>query len=284
MSPVSSDLFGERQQYAISYRKDARRSSRYDGSTTDPDGSHVTNTDLEQAVQAAQLGRRLADHPPLVDDVHDVLVDMVMNHLAEAGTRLNIDALARALAVSPTPIREALARMEAEGLVTKEPRRGYLVTRVIGLEELRSMIDFRLLIEPAAAAAAAERVTDAEAAALLDLARSGGSGDTGSAANRVDMVYDATFHDTIASLGGNPWLRDSLVRLRSHLHMYRLYHHAQHAAATTPEHEHIAQAIADRSPDAAAEAMRRHLHTAMRRLDEVFASGTVSAGKRADDT
>jgi DNA-binding GntR family transcriptional regulator len=232
----------------------------------------VTNIDLDRAVHAARVGRRLADHPPLVDDVHDVLVDMVMNHLAEEGTRLNIDALARSLEVSPTPVREALARMEAEGLVTKEPRRGYLVTRVIGLEELRSMIDLRLLIEPAAAAAAAQLATDAEVAALLELARSGGRGDNSAAANRVDMVYDATFHDTIASLGGNPWLRESLMRLRSHLHMYRLYHHAHHAAATTPEHEHIALAIAAHDPEAAAEAMRRHLETAMRRLDEVFAS------------
>ena len=70
------------------------------------------------------------------------------------------------------------------------------------------------------------------------------------------MIYDATFHDTIARLGGNPWLRESLVRLRSHLHMYRLYHHAKQAAATKPEHVAIAEAIAARDPEAAAEAMR----------------------------
>lgn len=242
----------------------------------------TTNTDLDQAAQAAVVGRRLGDHPPLVDDVHDVLVDMVMNHLAGPGTRLNIDALARSLEVSPTPVREALARMEAEGLVTKEPRRGYLVTSVIGLEELRSMIDFRLLVEPAAAAAAAAKATDAQAAQLLAFARSGGTGDPSAAANRVDMLYDAQFHDMIASLGGNSWLRDALVRLRSHLHMYRLYHHAHHAAATTPEHDDIALAIVARDPDAAAEAMRRHLHTAMGRLDAAFASGSAPVAERSD--
>lgn len=236
----------------------------------------MTDIDLQRAVRSAQGDRLLATHPPLVDEVHDVLVDLVMNRLVEAGTRLNIDALARQLDVSPTPVREALARMEAEGLATKEPRRGYLVTRVIGLDELRSMIDFRLLIEPAAAAAAAERRSDAEAVALIDFARSGGAGDYDAAANRVDMIYDAKFHDTIASLSGNPWLRESLARLRSHLHMYRLYHHAHHAAATTPEHEEIAEAIAAGRSDLAAEAMRRHLHTAMRRLDDVFASGKLA--------
>jgi DNA-binding GntR family transcriptional regulator len=242
----------------------------------------VTTTDLDRAVQTAQGDRRLAPHPPLVDEVHDVLVDMVMNRLVEAGTRMNIDALARRLEVSPTPVREALARMEAEGLVTKEPRRGYLVARVIGLDELRSMIDFRLLIEPAAAAAAARRRSDVEAEALLQLAHSGGSGDNDAAANRIDMIYDAKFHDTIAALGGNPWLRESLSRLRSHLHMYRLYHHAQHAAATTPEHVEIAEAIAAGLPDVAAEAMRRHLNTAMGRLDSVFASAKLADIARRD--
>ena len=48
-----------------------------------------------------------------------------------------------------------MARIEAEGLIVKEPDRGYLVAPLISLEDLHSLIDFRLLIEPAAAAAAA---------------------------------------------------------------------------------------------------------------------------------
>lgn len=239
-------------------------------------GSRVEPIDLMDAARASQAGRRLTDRPALVDDVHDVLVDMLMNHALGPGARLNIDALGRTLGVSPTPIREALARMEAEGLVAKEPRRGYTVAPLIGLDELRALIDFRLLIEPAAAAEAARNASAAEAAALRAFARSGGAGDRDDAtANRLDMEYDAAFHDRIARLGGNPWLRESLGRLRSHLHMYRLYHHAKQAAATKPEHVAIAKAIATRDPEAAAEAMRAHLSTAMKRIDEVFASGSI---------
>jgi DNA-binding GntR family transcriptional regulator len=228
--------------------------------------------DLGDVARATQAGHRLSTRAPLVDDVHDALVDMLMNHDVNAGARLNIDALARALGVSPTPVREALARMEVEGLVIKEPRRSYAVAPLIGLDDLRALIDFRLIVEPAAAAAAARNASAEQATALKAFARSGGAGHHGATANRMDMIYDATFHDTIAQLGGNPWLRDSLVRLRSHLHMYRLYHHAQQAAATKPEHVAIAKAIASRDPEAAAEAMRTHLSTAMRRIDDVFAS------------
>jgi DNA-binding GntR family transcriptional regulator len=236
----------------------------------------VTHIDLDEVVRSTPAERLLNDRPPLVDDVHDVLVDMLMNHDMDPGARLNIDALARSLRVSPTPIREALARMEAEGLVVKEPRRGYTVTPLTGLEDLRALIDFRLLIEPAAAAAAARRVTPSQGASLRAFAASGGAGDHDATASRIDMIYDATFHDRIAELGGNRWMRESLTRLRSHLHMYRLYHHAGQAAATKPEHVAIAKAIARRDPEGAAAAMRVHLETAMTRLDRVFASGRIS--------
>jgi DNA-binding GntR family transcriptional regulator len=232
----------------------------------------VKNFDRLDAASSTPAVRRLAERQPLVDDVHRALVDMIMNHTFDPGERLNIDALARTLGVSPTPIREAMARLEAEGLIAKEPRRSYTVAALISLDDLRALIDFRLLIEPAAAAAAARNASAEAAAALQEFARSGGAGHYDDTANRVDMVYDATFHDKIAELGGNPWLRESLARLRSHLHMYRLYHHARHAAATKPEHVAIAEAIAARDQDGAAEAMRAHLTTAMKRIDDVFAA------------
>ena len=230
-----------------------------------------------QPVGTSEAVRRLAERQPLTDDVHDVLIDMLMNHRLGPGARVNIDALARTLSVSPTPVREALARIEAEGLISKEPRRGYVVAPLMSLPDLRALIDFRLLIEPAAAAQAADRVTPEQGSALQALARSGGAGDDDDpAVNRLDMLYDATFHDTVASLCGNVWLRESLVRLRSHLHMYRLYYHAQQGAATSSEHIDIADAIAAHEPLAAADAMRTHLNTAMRRVEEVFASGRLS--------
>ena len=227
---------------------------------------------MEPTDPTAPVLARIVKRQPLKKDVHDVLVDMIMNHALGPGTRITIDALSRSLGVSPTPIREALAHMESEGLVVKEPHRSYTVAPIIGVEELRSLIEFRLLVEPAAAAAAAERTTREQAQALRAFARSGGAGSQDVRANRLDMVYDATFHDRVAELGGNPWLRDSLARLRSHLHMYRLYHHAGQAAATKPEHVAIARAVADRDPQAAAEAMRTHLRTAMARIDSVFAA------------
>lgn len=233
--------------------------------------------EIHDLIRSSEAGRRLATRAPLADDVYDVVIDMLMNHSLAPGARLNIDELSRTLGISPTPVREALARVESEGLILKEPRRGYTVAPLIGLDELHELIELRLLIEPAAAADAARAVTSAQATALRAFARSGGAGGSDTAANRLDMTYDATFHDMIAGLGGNGLRRDTLARLRSHLHMYRLYHRAHQAAATKPEHVAIAKAIGNRDPDAAHAAMTRHLDTALHRLDAVYASGRIAA-------
>jgi DNA-binding GntR family transcriptional regulator len=236
-------------------------------------------SDIDASIRSSEPGRRLAERRPLTDDVTDVVMDMLINHSLPPGARLNIDSLARTLGVSPTPVREALAGIEAEGLIIKAPQRGYTVAPLIGLDQLHDLIELRLLIEPPTAARAAARATVRQAAALRGFARTPGAGGNDPAANRMDMTYDATFHDMVAELGGNALVRETLARLRSHLHMYRLYHHAGQAAATQPEHVAVARAIVARDPDAAEQAMDHHLRTAIKRIDSVFAAASRSNGR-----
>ena len=217
--------------------------------------------------------QRLIQRRALTSDVFDVVMDMLMGHRLAPGEKLNIDSLARTLGVSQTPVREALAAIESEGLIIKSPQRGYTIAPLIGLDQLHELIELRLLVEPPTAAAAAKRASVPQVRALRAFARTGGAGRSDAAANRLDMKYDAQFHDMVAELGGNQLIRETLARLRSHLHMYRLYHHAGQAAATKPEHVAIAAAIAAGDPELAASAMENHLRTAMYRLDAVFAAG-----------
>jgi DNA-binding GntR family transcriptional regulator len=229
--------------------------------------------EMDAAIQASDAGQRLARRQPLTSDVYEVVIDMLMNHSLAPGSRLNIDGLARTLGVSPTPVREALARVESEGLVIKEPQRGYTVAPLISIDQLRELIELRLLVEPATAAKAAQQASTAQAAEIRAFAKTGGAGDDDAlAANRLDMLYDAQFHGMIAAVGGNQLISETLARLRSHLHMYRLYHHAIQGAVTKPEHLAIARAIARRDPDEAHAAMETHLTQALERLEIVFAS------------
>jgi DNA-binding GntR family transcriptional regulator len=229
--------------------------------------------EMDAAIQASDAGQRLARRQPLTSDVYDVVIDMLMNHSLAPGSRLNIDGLARTLGVSPTPVREALARVESEGLVVKEPQRGYTVAPLISIEQLRELIELRLLVEPATAAKAARLASAAQAAEIRAFAKTGGAGDNSAlAANRLDMQYDAQFHEMISSVAGNQLISETLARLRSHLHMYRLYHHASQGAVTKPEHLAIARAIVRHDPDEAHAAMEIHLTQALERLEIVFAS------------
>ena len=108
-----------------------------------------------EAIHESAAGQRLAQRQPLPGSVYEMVTDMLMTHAFEPGARLNIEELARTLGVSPTPIREALARVKADGLIVKQPGRSYTVAPLMGIEQVRELIELRLLVEPAMAARAA---------------------------------------------------------------------------------------------------------------------------------
>src|SRR5260370_4597378 len=74
-----------------------------------------------------------------------------MDQSIKPESRINIDKLAWELQVSPTPVREALARLESEGLVTKEPLRGYSAAPLLDLSTFLQLFEMRLLLEPVVA-------------------------------------------------------------------------------------------------------------------------------------
>jgi DNA-binding GntR family transcriptional regulator len=72
----------------------------------------------------------------LGDGVFDAITEMLFSQTFASGDRISVDALARELGVSPTPVREALARIESTGLVVREPMRGYLAAPRMSPDEV----------------------------------------------------------------------------------------------------------------------------------------------------
>ncbi|MEU8818967.1 GntR family transcriptional regulator [Actinoplanes sp. NPDC048796] len=201
----------------------------------------------------------------LGDDVYDSLRSAVLEHVMKPGDRVNIDALARDLEVSPTPVREALARLESEGLVRKRPLAGYTVSPLLTRAEFTDMFDLRLLLECAAARWAASRATPEQRSALVaEAARTIEPGDDRKW-HAAFTALDARLHDLVAEASGSPLLRESITRLHAHLHLHRRYFPYAQTAVTNDEHQRIAAAIDSADPDAAEEAMRRHLTRARER-------------------
>jgi DNA-binding GntR family transcriptional regulator len=201
----------------------------------------------------------------LGDDVYQSLRAAVLEHTLSPGDRMNIDALARELEVSPTPVREALARLESEGLVRKRPLAGYTVSPLLSRTEFADMFDMRLLLECAAARWAAERATPGQRATLVaEAARSIPASDDQSW-HSAFTTLDAHLHGLVAEAAASPLLVDSITRLHAHLHLHRRYFPYEQTAVTTSEHQRIAAAIDRNDPDEAEAAMRAHLTEARER-------------------
>lgn len=213
----------------------------------------------------------------LVQTVYDELRAWIIDGISDEGTRVNIDALARAFDVSPTPVREALVRLEAEGFVIKEPTRGYSITPPLTLRELNDLFELRLLIEPWAAARVAQRRADdaAIAATLDDLAR-----DVASFVDAPDDVdyasfggladHDDRFHTTILDVAGNPQVTAAFARTNCHLHLFRLSYKRGMGTEALAEHAAIVDALHSGVPDIAEAAMRTHLERSLGRFVESF--------------
>lgn len=204
----------------------------------------------------------------LTEDVYSSLQTLIMDHEIAPGDRLNIDALARQLAVSPTPVREALARLESDGLVRKRALIGYTVTPVLSRREFDELYDMRLVLEPAAARrAASSGLTAVQLRSLADEAQLPPlqQNTTGYAGYADFTRRDATFHHLVAELSGNRLLHESVQRLRFHLHLFRMDFPASHGGVSATEHARIVEAVSAGDPDGAADAMQAHLTAARAR-------------------
>jgi DNA-binding GntR family transcriptional regulator len=209
----------------------------------------------------------------LADRVYDELRQMVMLERIAPGERLVIDRLALRLGVSHTPLREAVARLEAEGLV-KKVGSTYVTAAALDPVGFLQLWEARLILEPAAAELAALRAgDDILAGVVAALERSGIQAQESMEDDPQEFVRtDAGFHALIVNGADNPFLAEQLLRLHAHEHLLRLYGPAgaPARAATQAEHQAIADALRERDGLAAAEAMRTHLEHARARLFLLF--------------
>jgi DNA-binding GntR family transcriptional regulator len=219
-------------------------------------------------------GRRRPRRLTLTDDVYESVKALIMDHVIAPGARVTIDVLARSLDVSPTPVREALARLESDGLVVKRAMQGYTTSPLLSRDQFEELFELRLLLEPAAAAHAAERASPG----AVDLVRTEADRElpvSGTAMSydeyKALSAQDARFHDAVAAASGNTLLRGSISRLHAHLHLNRLHYPSATADRTYPEHRKVAAAIAAGQPEVAAAAMREHLVNSRDRHGQAFA-------------
>ncbi len=230
-------------------------------------GVHIPQRDSSEGPTSRTLDRR-----GLADQVYEIVKARIMDLELGPGSRLNMDQVARAIGVSAIPVREAMARLAAEGLLRGEAYRGYTVRPRLEPQELRQLFAARRLIEGQAAAEGAARHDPRVVAELEHL-------ETVMAAHpargryldhRAHSAADGAFHRTIVASAANPWLVDMYGALHAHLHLSRLYPLLDDAerdvAGAATEHARIVAAYRSASDADARGAVLDHLIRSEARL------------------
>ncbi|MBP9185266.1 MAG: GntR family transcriptional regulator [Fuscovulum sp.] len=191
------------------------------------------------------------------------------------GDPIDEAALAAEFAISRTPVREAILKLEAMGMIRRHPRKGATLFRPT-LEEFLAILEVHAKLEGMAAGLAARRLSKGHAAELERIV----AACEAHAATRGDADPDGyyqlnlRFHEGVALAAGNPFLTDSIkTNARKLLAYYRArYRYSGAIAASAAEHRALLGLISDRDSAGAETMMQRHVQ-----FDHVTAMDLLAA-------
>lgn len=193
------------------------------------------------------------------DLAYDYIKERILNLTYKPGQPVSEAEVAKALAISRTPVREALNRLANEGLIISTPNRGKVVY-TLSLRDIKEIFDIKESLEGLAASRAAgnrtpEQMEDlTEAVALMEKAVS---------EDNVDLWLhaDGQFHDVLFRAAYNERLGNIITNLNEQWHRLRLGFIVLEGRIrkSTDEHKLIAQYIEEQEEEQAKEAMTEHL-------------------------
>ncbi len=217
----------------------------------------------------------------LQEQVYEYLREQILFGGLAPGQRLIEERLCEETGVSRSPIREAIRRLEKDGLVVVQAQGGVTVYEPT-LDDFTSLFECRLHLEPAAARFAAERRTEEELADLQELLARMADIARESDARRTHELHFA-FHQCVAEASKNPYMAKIMNDLKVLISFYRnaiLQVHPQRPETVISEHAAILDAIRRRDGDAAAASMAEHITRDFRLCMEANRTPTRQGGDR----
>lgn len=205
------------------------------------------------------LEMEMDEYLPLRDVVFNTLRRAILKGELKPGERLMEIALADKLGVSRTPIREAIRKLELEGLVVMAPRKGAKVASITE-RDLNDVLEVRKGMEVLAISLACKRITGEELEKLESIERSFQSLiESGNLTELAEM--DVKFHDTIYQATNNQRLVQLLNNLREQMYRYRMEYLKDKRMHKTlvDEHEAIRKALKKHDPVKAGNAVKVHI-------------------------
>lgn len=199
------------------------------------------------------------EYLPLRDVVFHTLRKAILTGELKPGERLMEIPLAQKLGVSRTPVREAIRKLELEGLVTMIPRRGAIVAQ-ISVKGLKDVLEVRRALDTFCAELACERISDEDKKRLL-VAHKEFIKATDSKNATIIAKADVAFHDIIIGATGNERIVTLINNLAEQIYRYRFEYikdDSRHQVLVD-EHKALMDAIVEGDCEKARNAARKHI-------------------------
>lgn len=196
---------------------------------------------------------------PLRDVVFNTLRQAILTGELKPGERLMEIHLANRLGVSRTPIREAIRKLELEGLVTMVPRRGAEVAQITE-KSMSDVLEVRRALDVLSVELACDRITPQELLELKKACQNFEHAVHTSDAKRITEA-DVALHDIIVKATGNVRLEQLVNNLSEQMYRYRFEYikDASQRERLIEEHKNIYESIVGKDKERAAQAARVHI-------------------------
>jgi DNA-binding GntR family transcriptional regulator len=206
------------------------------------------------------LKLNISEYLPLRDVVFKTLREAILKGDLAPGERLMEIKLANQLGVSRTPIREAIRKLELEGLVVMVPRKGAEVAKITE-KDLRDVLEVRASLEELAISLACERITDEKIAELKDALEQFRTVIKGKDVTKIAQM-DVAFHDVIFEATQNARLVQMVNNLREQMYRYRLEYLKDFSTHSRLDEEHVKifEAVSARDIERATALIREHIY------------------------
>ncbi|MGB4440240.1 MAG: GntR family transcriptional regulator [Sedimentibacter sp.] len=208
-------------------------------------------------------------HLGLKDKAYELIKERLLSGKIKPGERIREDLLAEEISMSRTPVREAINQLSAEGFVCQVARKGIFATE-ISREELKDIIEIRVLLETYAAKVCCSKITESQINELEDIFNKLKNALLNQDKEKYGM-FDGLFHKKIGKFTGNKKLstvindiEDSVIFCRR-MDVYNI-RHKYTEEDSIKQHEDILLAIKNRNEEDAFNMMEKNTKELFNRM------------------
>ena len=215
--------------------------------------------------------RKVKETGSLTERTYQVLRREILSCVLEPGSEVSEADIAERLAVSKTPVREALGRLRADGFVVTFPRRGYQIVPLT-IADMNELFDMRRIVEGGCGELAAERITEEELDALEKLADAGLDRNVNTSLDNF-IAANREFHLAIGRATGSKRLYELIFKQLDELERF-FYIGARTrdiSSEVKADHHRIVESLRKRDPLATRKIMIEHNEATRRGLFDVIA-------------